>query len=239
MATDQNFRRILLKLSGEGLMGDREFGLDPDTVERICQEISGVHADGVQVCLVIGAGNIFRGVSGAAAGIERTSADYMGMLATVINALALQDLLESKGVPTRVLTAIPMRSVAEPYIRRRAMRHLEKGRVVIFAGGTGQPYFSTDTTAALRGAEIGADVLLKGTQVDGIYDKDPNQHDDAVRFEALSFAEVIQKDLKVMDKTAFTMCEQNGLPIVVFEMGVPGNLTRILKGDALGTTVGA
>lgn len=238
-AGSPRWERVLLKISGEALSGDGNRPIEGPAVAALADEIAAAREVGTQIAVVNGGGNILRGAQANIGGIERATADYMGMLATVINALALQDLLESKGVRTRVLTAIPMRSVAEPYIRRRAVRHLEKGRVVIFAGGTGQPYFSTDTTAALRGAEIGAEVLLKGTQVDGIYDKDPNVHSDAARFDALSFSEVISKNLQVMDKTAFTMCEQNGLPIVVFEMDVPGNLTRILRGDALGTTVGA
>ncbi len=237
-AGSPRWQRVLLKISGEALSGDAGRPIDGDAIAILADEIAQARELGTQIAIVNGGGNILRGAQANIEGVERATADYMGMLATVINALALQDMLESKGVPTRVLTAIPMRSVAEPYIRRRAMRHLEKGRVVILAGGTGQPFFSTDTTAALRGTEIGAEVLLKGTQVDGIYDRDPAKHADAERFEALSFSEVIQRDLKVMDKTAFTLCEQNGLPIVVFEMGVAGNLTRMLRGEPLGTTVG-
>jgi len=238
MPTEQSFRRILLKLSGEGLMGDREFGLDAATVERIAQEICDVHADGVQVCLVIGAGNIFRGVSGAAAGIERTSADYMGMLATVINSLAMQSVLESKGVATRVQSAIPMTTVCEPYIRRRAVRHMEKGRVVIFAAGTGNPFFTTDTAAALRAAEMNCDALLKGTQVDGVYDADPKKQETAQRFETLSYDEVITRDLKVMDTSAIALSRENGIPIVVFSIHEPGGLRKVVKGEGTFTRVG-
>lgn len=238
MPTEQSFRRILLKLSGEGLMGDREFGLDAATVERIAQEICDVHADGVQVCLVIGAGNIFRGVSGAAAGIERTSADYMGMLATVINSLAVQSVLESKGVPTRVQSAIPMTTVCEPYIRRRAVRHMEKGRVVIFAAGTGNPFFTTDTAAALRAAEMNCDALLKGTQVDGVYDADPKKQENAQRFETLSYDEVIARDLKVMDTSAIALSRENGIPIIVFSIHEAGGLRKVVKGEGTFTRVG-
>jgi uridylate kinase len=238
MPTEQSFRRILLKLSGEGLMGDREFGLDAATVERIAQEICDVHADGVQVCLVIGAGNIFRGVSGAAAGIERTSADYMGMLATVINSLAVQSVLESKGVPTRVQSAIPMTTVCEPYIRRRAVRHMEKGRVVIFAAGTGNPFFTTDTAAALRAAEMNCDALLKGTQVDGVYDADPKKQENAQRFETLSYDEVINRDLKVMDTSAIALSRENGIPIIVFSIHEAGGLRKVVKGEGTFTRVG-
>ena len=238
MPTEQSFRRILLKLSGEGLMGDREFGLDAATVERIAQEICDVHADGVQVCLVIGAGNIFRGVSGAAAGIERTSADYMGMLATVINSLAMQSVLESKGVATRVQSAIPMTTVCEPYIRRRAVRHMEKGRVVIFAAGTGNPFFTTDTASALRAAEMNCDALLKGTQVDGVYDADPKKQENAQRFETLSYDEVITRDLKVMDTSAIALSRENGIPIVVFSIHEPGGLRKVVKGEGTFTRVG-
>jgi uridylate kinase len=238
MPDNQTFRRILLKLSGEGLMGEREFGLDPKTVDRIAQEISDVHADGVQVCLVIGAGNIFRGVSGAAAGIERTSADYMGMLATVINSLAMQSVLESKGVPTRVQSAIPMTTVCEPYIRRRAVRHMEKGRVVIFAAGTGNPFFTTDTAAALRAAEMNCDALLKGTQVDGVYDADPKMQENAQRYDTLSYDEVINQDLKVMDTSAIALSRENGIPIVVFSIHEAGGLRKVVQGEGTFTRVG-
>lgn len=213
--------------------------MDAAGVRALAEGIAAAHAHDVQIAVVNGGGNILRGAHATIDGLGRATADYMGMLATVINALALQDLLESLGVPTRVLTAIEMRSVAEPYIRRRAIRHLEKGRVVILAAGTGQPYFSTDTTAALRGTELGVDVLLKGTQVDGVYDKDPKAHPDAQRFDRISFADVLRRDLKVMDKTAFTLCEENRLPIVVFRMGVDRNLERLLLGEDIGTIVGA
>ncbi len=238
MPDNQTFRRILLKLSGEGLMGEREFGLDPETVDRISQEICDVHADGVQVCLVIGAGNIFRGVSGAAAGIERTSADYMGMLATVINSLAVQSVLEAKGVPTRVQSAIPMTTVCEPYIRRRAVRHMEKGRVVIFAAGTGNPFFTTDTAAALRAAEMNCDALLKGTQVDGVYDADPKVQENAQRFDSLSYDEVISRNLKVMDTSAIALSRENGIPIVVFSIHEAGGLRKVVQGEGTFTRVG-
>jgi uridylate kinase len=238
MASDKTFRRILLKLSGEGLMGDREFGLDPDTVDRICQEICDVHADGVEVCVVIGAGNIFRGVSGAAVGIERTSGDYMGMLATVINSLALQSVLEAKGVTTRVQSAIPMTTVCEPYIRRRAVRHMEKGRVVIFAAGTGNPFFTTDTAAALRAAEMNCDALVKGTQVDGVYDADPKTTENAQRFDTLSYDEVINRNLKVMDTSAIALSRENNIPIIVFSIHEPGGLRKIVHGKGTFTRVG-
>jgi len=238
MPADTSFRRILLKLSGEGLMGDKDFGLDAETVDRICQEVHDVHADGVEVCLVIGAGNIFRGVSGAAAGIERTSADYMGMLATVINALAVQSVLESKGVQTRVQSAIPMTTVCEPYIRRRAVRHMEKGRVVIFAAGTGNPFFTTDTAAALRAAEMNCDALVKGTQVDGVYDADPKTVENAQRFNTLSYDEVINRNLRVMDTSAIALCRENQIPIVVFSIHEPGGLRKIVRGEGTFTRVG-
>ena len=238
MPAEKSFRRILLKLSGEGLMGDKEFGLDAVTVERICQEIHDVHQDGIQVCLVIGAGNIFRGVSGAAAGIERTSADYMGMLATVINSLAVQSVLESKGVPTRVQSAIPMTTVCEPYIRRRAVRHMEKGRVVIFAAGTGSPFFTTDTAAALRAAEMNCNALVKGTQVDGVYDADPKVVKNAQRFDTLSYDEVINRNLRIMDTSAIALCRENRIPIVVFSIHEPGGLRKIVRGEGTFTRVG-
>ena len=238
MASDKTFRRILLKLSGEGLMGDREFGLDPDTVDRICQEICDVHAAGIEICVVIGAGNIFRGVSGAAIGIERTSGDYMGMLATVINSLALQSVLEAKGVTTRVQSAIPMTTVCEPYIRRRAVRHMEKGRVVIFAAGTGNPFFTTDTAAALRAAEMNCDALVKGTQVDGVYDADPKTTENAQRFDTLSYDEVINRNLKVMDTSAIALSRENNIPIIVFSIHEPGGLRKIVHGKGTFTRVG-
>lgn len=230
MSNEPKYRRVLLKLSGEGLMGEREFGLEPKTVGRICDEVKSVHEKGVQVSLVIGAGNIFRGVSGVEIGIERTSADYMGMLATVINALAVQSALESRGVNTRVLSAIPMSTVCEPYIRRRAIRHMEKGRVVIFAAGTGNPFFTTDTAAALRAVEMGCDALLKGTQVDGVYDSDPKTNPDAIRHDVLSYQDVISRDLKVMDTSAIALARENKVPILVFSIHNPGGFAEVVCG---------
>ena len=238
MATNKKFHRILLKLSGEGLMGNREYGLDAETVDRICQEICNVYNDGIEVCVVIGAGNIFRGVSGAASGIERTSADYMGMLATIINSLAVQSVLESKAVPTRVQSAIPMANVCEPYIRRRALRHMEKGRVVIFAAGTGNPFFTTDTAAALRAAEMNCDALIKGTQVDGVYDADPKTNENAQRFDTLSYDKVIAHDLRVMDTSAIALSRENGIPIIVFSIHEAGGLRKIVRGGGTFTRVG-
>jgi uridylate kinase len=238
MGPSPRWKRILLKVSGEAFSGSPSRTIESERVATLAAEIASVHARGVEVAVVNGGGNILRGAEASIEGIGRATADYMGMLATVINALALQDMLEGKGVPTRVLTAIEMRTVAEPYIRRRCSRHLEKGRVVILAGGSGHPFFSTDTTAALRGTEIGAEVLLKGTKVDGIYDKDPKRHADAVRFRHISFEDVYAKKLKVMDRTAITLCIENRLPIVVFDMGVPGNLARLVAGEDIGTTVG-
>jgi len=237
MPAKPKYRRILLKLSGEGLMGDREYGLDPETVERICGEIKSVYDMGIEFCLVIGAGNIFRGVSAAAKGVERTSADYMGMLATVINSLAVQSKLESMGVQTRVQSAIPMATVCEPYIRRRAVRHMEKGRVVIFAAGTGNPFFTTDTAAALRAVEMNCDALLKGTQVDGVYDADPKKSKNAKRFEKLSYQEVLAKDLKVMDTSAIALARENAVPILVFSIHNPGSLADVVAGGGTYTTI--
>jgi uridylate kinase len=231
------FKRILLKLSGEALMGDGGFGIDPDTLERIASEVADIRALGVEVALVIGGGNIFRGVAGSARGMDRASADYMGMLATVMNSLALQDALERTDVSTRVLSAIAMQELCEPYIRRRAMRHLEKGRVVIFAAGTGNPYFTTDTAASLRAMEIHADVLLKATKVDGIYDKDPVKHADARRFHRVTYLEVLQQNLKVMDSTATALCRDNKLAIVVFDLHKAGNIRRVVMGESIGTLV--
>jgi len=231
------YKRLLVKLSGEALMGQREYGVDPQTVQALAMEIAEVHATGVELALVIGGGNIFRGLSASAAGMERTSADHIGMLATVMNALAVQSALEDEGVATRVQTAIPMQSLAEPYIRRRAIRHLEKGRVVIFAGGTGNPYFTTDTAATLRAAEIDADAIFKATKVAGVYDKDPAIHSDAVLYDSISYKEVLNRGLKVMDSTAIAMCMDNNLPLVVFDMTVPGNLQRACRGEVIGTTV--
>lgn len=233
------FRRVLLKLSGEILAGSRGYGIDPDFISKLVKEIFDVHELGVELGIVIGGGNIFRGVQADALGFDRASGDYMGMLATVINALALQDVLESNGIDTRVLSAIDMRQIAEPYIRRRATRHLEKNRVVIFASGTGNPYFTTDTAAALRAMEIGAEVLLKGTKVDAVYDRDPKTHSDAKPFLSLSFMDVLSKGLKIMDSAAISLCMDNSLPIIVFNIGVSGNLRRIVSGENVGTIVQA
>jgi uridylate kinase len=237
--TQPKYARVLLKLSGEALQGDKGYGIAPNVIEAMAEEIRDVHALGVQLAIVIGGGNIFRGVAASAQGMDRASADYMGMLATVINALALQDALEGKGVVTRVQTAIAMSQLCEMYIRRKAERHLEKGRVVIFAAGTGNPYFTTDTAASLRAMEIHADIILKATKVDGIYDKDPVKHKDAVRFKEVSYLEVLQRDLKVMDSTAISLCRDNALPIMVFDMGPKGNVKRAVMGEAIGTLVGA
>jgi uridylate kinase len=236
---EPSYRRILLKLSGEALMGDQAYGIDPAVATRIAQDVLEIQALGVQTAIVIGGGNIFRGLAASAKGMDRSTADYMGMLATVINALALQDALEHQGVPTRVLTAIEMRSVAEPFIRRRAIRHLEKGRVVVFAAGTGNPYFTTDTAAALRAMEIKAEVILKATKVDGIYTDDPVKNAAAVRFDRISYLQVLQERLQVMDATAISLCMDNKLPIVVFNLKVPGNIRRVVMGDEVGTTVTA
>ena len=231
------YKRVLLKLSGEALLGEKSFGIDRAFTDYIAREVQSVHELGVQVSAVVGGGNIFRGVSENAQGMDRVSADQMGMLATVINGLALQDALERVGLLTRVLSAIEMREVAEPFIRRRAMRHLEKGRVVIFAGGTGNPYFSTDTAAALRAMEEKSEVILKGTKVDGIYDADPLTHPRAKKFERLTYLEVLQKGLRVMDTTAISLCMDNGLPIVVYNLKEKGNLKRIVLGQKIGTRV--
>ncbi len=230
-------RRIMLKLSGEALMGDKGYGIDRDTIDAVAREIGGVHERGAEIALVLGGGNIYRGVRAANEGVERATGDYMGMLATVINALAMQNALEKIGVQTRVMSALEIRAIAEPYIRRRAMRHLEKGRIVIFAAGTGNPYFSTDTAAALRAAEIGAEVILKATKVDGVYDSDPTINAAAVRFEELSYADFIAKGLKVMDATAVTLCMENTLPIRVFNLQVSGNIQRAVAGEPIGTLV--
>jgi uridylate kinase len=231
------YRRILLKLSGEALLGEKSFGIDRAFTEYLAREIKGVHGMGVQVSAVVGGGNIFRGVSDSAQGMERVTADHMGMLATVINGLALQDALERVGVNTRVCSAIEMREVAEPFIRRRAIRHLEKQRVVIFAGGTGNPYFSTDTAAALRAMEVKAEIILKGTKVDGIFEDDPLRNPEAQKFERLSYFDVLQKGLRVMDTTAISLCMDNRLPIIVYNLKKKGNLRRILQGEKIGTIV--
>ncbi len=231
------FHRILLKLSGEALMGDGQFGIDPDTVAGLAGEVAAAKAAGHELCLVVGGGNIFRGIAGAAKGFDRSTADYMGMLATVMNALAVQNALEKVGIDTRVQSAIPMASVCEPYVRRRAMRHMEKGRIVIFAAGTGNPYFTTDTAAALRAAEMGCDALFKGTSVDGVYDADPKKVLTAKRYDQLAFSRVLADDLKVMDASAVALCRDNNIPIVVFNIRQPGNLAQVLAGQGTATIV--
>ncbi|HMJ82816.1 MAG TPA: UMP kinase [Vicinamibacterales bacterium] len=233
------YKRVLLKLSGEALMGEQTYGIDPAVATQIARDVAEILGMGVETAIVIGGGNIFRGVAASARGMDRATADYMGMLATVINALALQDALEQQNVVTRVVTAIEMRSVAEPFIRRRAIRHLEKGRVVVFGGGTGNPYFSTDTAAALRAMEIKADVILKATKVDGIYDADPMVKTDATRFERISYQQVLEQGLKVMDATAISLCMDNRLPIVVFNLRTPGNIKRAITGEPIGSLVTA
>lgn len=238
MQSGPRFKRILLKLSGEALMGDGEYGIDPATVDAVSQQIKTARNSGAEVCVVCGGGNIFRGLKGAAQGIDRATADYMGMLATVMNALALQNALERLDVTTRVLSAIPMASVSEPYIRRRAIRHLEKGRVVIFAAGTGNPFFTTDTGAALRAAEMNCDALLKGTQVDGVYSNDPKLDPTAERFESLSYMDVLRKDLKVMDASAISLARENNIPIVVFSIQKENELVHVLEGRGTCTIVG-
>jgi len=231
------YRRVLLKISGEMLAGEQTYGIQPSVLQNLADEIADVLTLNVEIAIVIGGGNIFRGLAASASGMERASADYMGMLATMLNALALQNALESKAIPTRVLSAIEMRQLAESYIRRRAIRHLEKKRVVIFAAGTGNPYFTTDTAAALRAMEIGADVIMKGTKVDGIYDADPMTTPTAKRFTELPFLSVLNKSLKVMDATAITLCMDNDLPIIVFDLTSPGNIRKIIEGDSIGTIV--
>jgi uridylate kinase len=231
------YRRVLLKLSGEALMGEQGYGIDPAVTAQIAADVGEIQALGVETAVVIGGGNIFRGVAASARGMDRATGDYMGMLATVINALALQDALEQHGVVSRVLTAIEMRSVAEPFIRRRAIRHLEKRRVVIFAGGTGNPYFTTDTAAALRAMEIKAEVILKGTKVDGVYTADPLVHPEATRLDRISYLQVLEQGLKVMDATAISLCMDNRLPIVVFNLRTPGNLRRAVMGEPVGSIV--
>ena len=232
------FKRILLKLSGEILAGPKGYGIDEDVLHTLAAEIADVRRAGVEVGVVLGGGNIFRGLAAASRGMDRVAADYMGMLATVINSLALQHALEKQQLFTRVLSAIDMQKVAEPFIRRRAVRHLEKGRVVIFGAGTGNPYFTTDTAAALRAIEVGADVILKGTRVDGVYDRDPEKHKDANRYRTITYLDVLNQGLKVMDSTAVSLCMDNKLPIVVFDIGTPGNLMRVVQGEAVGTLVG-
>jgi uridylate kinase len=231
------FKRVLLKLSGEALMGDKQFGIDQKIVQYIANELKGVLSLGVQIAIVIGGGNIFRGLEASAEGMERTSADYMGMLATALNALALQNALEINGMPTRVLSAIEMRELAEPYIRRRAVRHLEKGRFVIFACGTGNPYFTTDTAASLRAVEIGADIIIKATKVDGVYSSDPVKNPRARKYREIRYIDVLKKGLKVMDSTAISLCMDNSLPIIVFSLMKKGNIKRVLEGKTVGTIV--
>jgi len=231
------YKRILLKLSGEALMGSQQYGIDPKRLQEYAKEIKQVAEKGIEVAIVIGGGNIFRGLSGASQGMDRVQGDHMGMLATVINGLALQNALESEEIPTRLQTAISINEVAEPFIRRKAIRHLEKGRVVIFGGGTGNPYFTTDSAAVLRAIEINADVILKGTRVDGIYTSDPEKNKDAVKFESITFEDVLQKGLKVMDTTAFTLSHENELPIIVFDMNTKGNLEKVVLGKKIGTIV--
>lgn len=233
----KSFKRVLLKLSGESLAGDQGYGIDPCTINTIAAEIKEVVEDGVELALVIGGGNIFRGLAASSKGMDRASADYMGMLATVINSLAMQDALEKIGVSTRVQSAIAMQEVAEPYIRRKAVRHLEKGRVVIFGAGTGNPYFTTDTAASLRAMEINAQVILKGTKVDGVYTADPKKDPAATRYNELSYIEVLQKGLQVMDATATSLCMDNNLPIIVFDLTTPGNIKKVISGEAIGTIV--
>jgi uridylate kinase len=234
------YKRILLKLSGEALMGDRSFGIDPEVVQDIALQVAEIVKDGIEVAIVVGGGNIFRGINGAAKGMDRATADYIGMIATVMNALTLQDALEHLDEPiqTRVMSAIAMQEIAEPYIRRRAIRHLENNRVVIFGAGSGNPYFTTDTTAALRGAEIDAEVILKATKVDGIYDSDPKKNPSAKRFKSVSFDHALINDLRVMDATAFALCKENGIPIIVFDLGISGNIRRVVMGESIGTYVG-
>ena len=231
------YKRVLLKISGEAMMGDKGFGINPSTVHELAKEIKDVHSLGVQIAIVIGGGNIFRGLSESAKDMDRSTADYMGMLATVINSLALQDALETEGVFTRVMSAIEMHSIAESYIRRRAMRHMEKGRIIIFAGGTGNPYFSTDTAASLRAMEIHADVIMKGTKVDGVYDSDPVKNTSATKYDTLSYLDVLKQGLKVMDATSISMCMDNNLPIVVFNLFKKGNLKKVVNGEKIGTVV--
>ena len=235
--SEYKYERVLLKLSGEALQGNRGYGIDPEVIAEIAEQVAEIVEGGVQLAVTIGGGNIFRGLAGAANGMERAQADYIGMLATVMNAMALQDGFERAGIDTRVQSAINMQEVAEPYIRRKAVRHLEKGRVVIFAAGTGNPYFTTDTTAALRACEIGAEAILKATQVDGIYDSDPKVNPDAKRFEEISYLDVLAKDLHVMDAAATALCKDNDLPIIVFNLHVKGNISRVLKGERVGTIV--
>lgn len=231
------YRRILLKLSGESLMGKQGFGISADVLEFFANEVKAVHDAGVQLGIVIGGGNIYRGLSASSQGIHRATGDQMGMLATIINSLALQNAIEKKGIFTRLMSALKMEEIAEPYIRRRAIRHLEKGRVVIFGGGTGHPYFSTDTAASLRAVEIGADVIVKGTRVDGVYDSDPEKNPDALKFDSISYIDILKKNLRIMDLTAVSLCQENNLPMMVFNMDTPGNLLKLVKGEQIGTFI--
>lgn len=237
MTQGYKYKRVLLKLSGEALQGDTGYGIDPKVVEELACQIKDIVDDGIELAITVGGGNIFRGLAGSAEGMDRAQADYIGMLATCMNALALQDAFERHGIPTRVMSAIEMRQVSEPYIRRRAIHHLEKGFVVIFAAGTGNPYFTTDTTAALRACEINAECFIKATKVDGIYDSDPMKNPDAKRYDTITYMEVLNQGLNVMDSTATSLCMDNNLPILVFDLMVPGNIERILKGENIGTTV--
>lgn len=237
MTQGYKYKRVLLKLSGEALQGDTGYGIDPKVVEELACQIKDIVDDGIELAITVGGGNIFRGLAGSAEGMDRAQADYIGMLATCMNALALQDAFERHGIPTRVMSAIEMRQVSEPYIRRRAIHHLEKGFVVIFAAGTGNPYFTTDTTAALRACEINAECVIKATKVDGIYDSDPMKNPDAKRYDTITYMEVLNQGLNVMDSTAASLCMDNNLPILVFDLMVPGNIERILKGENIGTTV--
>ena len=236
---DYKYKRVLLKLSGEALMGDAGYGIDPKVLSYIARQVKEIYDDGVELAITVGGGNIFRGIAGASEGMDRAQADYIGMMATVMNALALQETFEREGIVTRVQSAIEMRAVAEPYIRRRAIRHLEKGRVVIFAAGTGNPFFTTDTTAALRACEIGAEAVMKATKVDGIYDSDPVKNPDAKKFDTISYLEVIDRKLNVMDTTATSLCMDNEMPIIVFNLNRDGNIARALRGEAVGTVVTA
>ena len=231
------YSRVLLKLSGEALMGTKPYGIDPEIVQSIAKDVSKVVKNGTQLAIVVGGGNIFRGLKGSSAGMDRATADYVGMLATVMNAITLQDGLERAGVPTRVQTAIEMQQIAEPYIRRRAIRHLEKGRVVVFGGGCGNPFFTTDTTSALRAAEINADVIFKATKVDGVYNKDPKKHSDAIKYDSLSFQDVLSQEIAVMDSTAIALCKDNKIPIVVFNIFEPGNINKAVAGEAIGSRI--
>ncbi len=235
--SELKYKRVLLKLSGESLMGEQGFGISSEVLDFFSNEVNSVHAAGVQLGIVIGGGNIYRGLSAASQGIHRATGDQMGMLATMINSLALQNAIEKKGIFTRLMSAIKMEEIAEPYIRRRAIRHLEKGRVVIFGGGTGHPYFSTDTAASLRAVEIGADVIVKGTRVDGVYDSDPEKNPDALKFESITYLDILKKNLRIMDLTAVSLCQENNLPMMVFNMDVPGNLLKLVQGEQIGTFI--